>query len=611
MGSAFVYGLINAIDGEQDPRILLQIFQFVPHVLRTFPLMHLTEEMFEVCACYFPVDFNPSPEDPANIGRESLAAALAQCLAGHRDFAEYSVPLLLEKLDSQLVVAKIDALNLLRLVAEKFNVDDMNTYFPTIWTALHAEIASRVANVATRTTPSSDVVMAALSALQSIVCGASYLAVQDPNEMCAENVLVSVFESIIGSLSDTMSTHFELSLRIACTCARASKKAATFAYGKCMPLLLAELETFTDDSRKTSKIYEYICEFLEACLVFGDHEQMDAETLHTFQDKLIDGLQAEADDAHSLPVCLTCLSKIAQTLNIRDKRQTIYERIDVQVLTGPTDVAPQLKELLIALARHYASELNEILLDRWFQRRDAALDVANAKSVLEAIAGLAGVASFTDRVVAYLFRNIADVSAAEVVQHAAFDCLIGVLNELSFSDYQDTFSHSAMMLTKHLREGSNSDSTYLKIVVCLWTIMKKSSLQSQSKMYHEYMPTVPWSRPQDVYLVVGLMMHANRDVDVGAIQFDASLRELARICMTDDNPTNVQLCQHTICSMVNKAPSSKETDSSIESLVKSLQSELAANDVRVLRTLSWLAKGLLLRGHAQGFAIVEMVSQIF
>lgn len=113
MGPDFVYGVINAIDGERDPRILVQIFDFIPKFLQRYPLRHLSEEFFEVCACYFPVDFHPAPNDPAGITRDKLAEKLSDCLCGTEDFAEHCITLLLEKLDSGLNVAKLDSLDLL------------------------------------------------------------------------------------------------------------------------------------------------------------------------------------------------------------------------------------------------------------------------------------------------------------------------------------------------------------------------------------------------------------------------------------------------------------------------------------------------------------------
>lgn len=59
LGPDFIYGVITAIDGERDPRNLMLLFSILPHFMKEFSLGHLTEEMFEVIACYFPVDFNP------------------------------------------------------------------------------------------------------------------------------------------------------------------------------------------------------------------------------------------------------------------------------------------------------------------------------------------------------------------------------------------------------------------------------------------------------------------------------------------------------------------------------------------------------------------------
>lgn len=113
MGTDFVYGFIGAMDGERDPRLLMFLFNYIPTFLDTFPLGHLTEDMFEVIACYFPIDFNPSPNDAATITRSLLADKLSNCLCANEAFAEECITLMVEKLDSQLNVAKLDSLFLL------------------------------------------------------------------------------------------------------------------------------------------------------------------------------------------------------------------------------------------------------------------------------------------------------------------------------------------------------------------------------------------------------------------------------------------------------------------------------------------------------------------
>lgn len=110
MGPDFVYGFINAMDGERDPRILVMLFDFLPKFLQTFPLGHLDEEAFEVIACYFPIDFNPSPNDAGAVTRELLAEKLAKCLCAHESFAEGCLNLFIEKLDSSVGCISISTL---------------------------------------------------------------------------------------------------------------------------------------------------------------------------------------------------------------------------------------------------------------------------------------------------------------------------------------------------------------------------------------------------------------------------------------------------------------------------------------------------------------------
>lgn len=113
MQSDFIYGVINALDGERDPRNLLFLFEFMPTFIKNFPLRHLSEEMFEIFACYFPIDFYPNPNDPEAITRDVLANKLSFCLCAAPDFADSCISLALEKLDSDLSVAKLDSLDLL------------------------------------------------------------------------------------------------------------------------------------------------------------------------------------------------------------------------------------------------------------------------------------------------------------------------------------------------------------------------------------------------------------------------------------------------------------------------------------------------------------------
>lgn len=55
----FVFGFIQAMDGEKDPRNLLVCFECLRVICQNLQLGPFVEETFEVFSCYFPIDFTP------------------------------------------------------------------------------------------------------------------------------------------------------------------------------------------------------------------------------------------------------------------------------------------------------------------------------------------------------------------------------------------------------------------------------------------------------------------------------------------------------------------------------------------------------------------------
>ncbi|CAG2057245.1 unnamed protein product, partial [Timema podura] len=136
----FVFGVISAIDGERDPRNLMFLFTMLPSFIKNFPLGHLTEEMFEVISCYYPVDFRSFKTDPSSVTREDLAAELENCLTAIPDFSELCLPLLMEKLDSSLRIAKLDSLRLLRAACNNFTASALGQHYMELFRLMQLEL---------------------------------------------------------------------------------------------------------------------------------------------------------------------------------------------------------------------------------------------------------------------------------------------------------------------------------------------------------------------------------------------------------------------------------------------------------------------------------------
>ncbi|KAI5646049.1 dos2-interacting transcription regulator of RNA-Pol-II domain-containing protein [Phthorimaea operculella] len=227
LGMDFVYGVISAIDGERDPRNLLFLFSFLPQFISQVPLGHLTEEMFDTISCYYPVDFHPTPGDPAAVSRQELANALCPCLCATPAFGEQCLVLLIEKLDSSLQVAKLDSLKLLAESCKTFNAE---TYFPfvkVLWASLRREISHKTDEA---------LKIAAHESLSALVKKLATSANKDGTfETFVEGIIIAMQAAIAET---TTMVQFLQATRVLLTTANASKESCIIVSGTMIPAII-------------------------------------------------------------------------------------------------------------------------------------------------------------------------------------------------------------------------------------------------------------------------------------------------------------------------------------------------------------------------------------
>ncbi|XP_037079500.1 MMS19 nucleotide excision repair protein homolog [Pollicipes pollicipes] len=139
LGADLVLGCVQSMEGEKDPRNLLTVFAAVRLLVAAVPLEPLAEELFEMLACYFPVDFTPPEGSAHGVTRQMLADALADVMACSGQFAEFCVPLALEKLNSDLTQAKLDAADLLVLCCRTYTGAELTPHLVPLRLALARE----------------------------------------------------------------------------------------------------------------------------------------------------------------------------------------------------------------------------------------------------------------------------------------------------------------------------------------------------------------------------------------------------------------------------------------------------------------------------------------
>ncbi|VVC36254.1 Hypothetical protein CINCED_3A000120 [Cinara cedri] len=229
MGPDFLYFVISSMDGERDPNNLLLLFRILPQFLRNFPLGHLAEETFDVIACYFPIDFYET--DESKITRDELASNLARCLTCVDEFADFCIPLALQKLEATLKIAKLDSLYLLKLCCENFDPIKIKLHIEEIWRILKMLIMSDIED------STDEVREAAIGVLTGLLYSLDIIKGENNHEQLS-NFLDIILKSSHRFLLDTQATLFIPSIKLLCSVGKTSNHACCKIANKVYLMLL-------------------------------------------------------------------------------------------------------------------------------------------------------------------------------------------------------------------------------------------------------------------------------------------------------------------------------------------------------------------------------------
>lgn len=138
-GADFVFGFIQAMDSEKDPRNLVLCFENSYKIIKELDYEIFIEDLFEVLSCYFPVEFREPKEEQFRIKKDDLVLSLRKCLTAEKRFAPYAIPLYLEKLSSDLMDSKSDSLITFKDSLEIYNPEDVAIFIDDIWLAIRKD----------------------------------------------------------------------------------------------------------------------------------------------------------------------------------------------------------------------------------------------------------------------------------------------------------------------------------------------------------------------------------------------------------------------------------------------------------------------------------------
>ncbi|XP_069877433.1 MMS19 nucleotide excision repair protein homolog isoform X2 [Dipodomys merriami] len=276
LGADFTFGFIQVMDGEKDPRNLLVAFRIVHDLIsRDYSLGPFVEELFEVTSCYFPIDFTPPPNDPHGIQREDLILSLRAVLASTPRFAEFLLPLLIEKVDSEILSAKLDSLQTLNACCAVYGQKELKDFLPSLWASIRREVFQ---------TASERVEAEGLAALHSLTACLSRSVLRADAEDLLDSFLSNILQDCRHHLCEPDMKLVWPSAKLLQAAAGASTRACDHITSNVLPLLLEQFHKHSQSNQRRT-ILEMILGFLKVQPKWS-YEDKDERPLSSFKDQL-------------------------------------------------------------------------------------------------------------------------------------------------------------------------------------------------------------------------------------------------------------------------------------------------------------------------------------
>uniref|UniRef100_A0A8C5Q3D9 MMS19 nucleotide excision repair protein n=1 Tax=Leptobrachium leishanense TaxID=445787 RepID=A0A8C5Q3D9_9ANUR len=288
LGADFTFGFIQVMDGEKDPRNLLVAFHIVHDIIaKHYNLGPFVEELFEVTSCYFPIDFHPPPNDPHGLTREDLILGLRAVLTATPRFAEFLLPLLIEKMDSDVQSAKLDSLQTLSAACAVYEQKELKEFLTSLWSSIRREVFQ---------TASEKIEAGGLSALQSLSSCLSRSVLTADSEDYLDTVLNNVLQDCKHHLCEPDMKLVWPSAKLLQAAAGASSRACRKVTSSVLPLLLEQYSQQAQSNQRRT-ILEMTVGFLKLQSKWSDEE--DENGLGAFKAALCSMVYSAVTDPSS------------------------------------------------------------------------------------------------------------------------------------------------------------------------------------------------------------------------------------------------------------------------------------------------------------------------
>ncbi|XP_031604746.1 MMS19 nucleotide excision repair protein homolog isoform X2 [Oreochromis aureus] len=651
LGADFVFGFVQSMDGERDPRNLLLAFQIAKNLIHGgYDLGKFTEELFEVTSCYFPIDFSPPPNDPHGITREELVQALRAVLTGTPKFAEFLLPLLIEKLDSDVQSAKLDSLQTLAACVSQYEHKHVAEFLQGLWTSVRREVFQ---------TSSEKIESAGLAALTALTSCLSRSVLSSDSEDSLSTFLDFILKDCKHHLCEPDLKLVWPSAKLLQAACSASTRASHIITVAVMPSLLEQYNNRTQCSHRRT-LLEVVHRFIHSVKNCQSSDN-DESVLLAFREALCSIVfSALSESNSSLQITATSvLTSLAQQagLLVESDIELALDHLTRLLLTEEDDrVSLAVVECAGALAQLHPALVitklipklkKEMFTEPMNQDQEEVSELYSHHAVrqrcLSALAAVSiqpSVVQESTPVLLEVLRSAHTGSVNFSVDEVVLTCrsLQRIAERVQDSEeagrcFHDVFIPHLLSLALQAAlqdEGSSGTRSPLVEEVVLSamvpvistscsrlqpTLAGQTASRAVSLFLDGDVSFLPdnsfpshmqllkegdsWSLSRLVCLLMGSVCSLPRSVEVP--QIDKLLSALEEMSCTCSHPLSYTSAAKCFAGLVNKKPQGHSLDSLIQRMMKRVCSELdsPSSSVRTqaFTLMIWVAKALLLRYH--------------
>lgn len=430
---------------------------------------------------------------------------------------------------------------------------------------------------------------------------------------------------------------------IALKIAAPSKLAASLVTAQCLPPLLLQfhVDHSDDEERQVQKttLIELSAKLISICIQNEAIKAVDAALLANAQTEFIAAVKQTKDHNKLVNSGFTALANCVEIVTDAN-RICVYEAINHYLIdakpvlnveeSDDIDIIP----VLTAFANTHADEaLKQIvtpLLDRNYFTQELSLGIIG--DIFEALCALVHIRKFRDPILTFLFKIVFDgCDAATVIKEPHLDIrLLGLraLRHLLENDVNEQLAdelnrqYNVFERILNLIHSSNLSATPETVTIeksiddalyeisqILRLVVRSLDVESQHTVIGKYLSTVNLTLKTDLYFTTGLLGYLEQTVDLED-HFEHLIDELTKLSLNNMDEEITKLSNHLLCSLFNKCPDDDKHRSILAKAIKLIKDEIKKHNKRAVEVLSWISKGLLVRGHSDAAELIDTVHWI-